>query len=196
LGTTIDPPAGNTDGYIGKIEHAATTYATSYRIVDSTEADYTIEVEMYTEIVNTPDEPDDYHYCMIVFYESADGYGRYHTHLNEDTSILPDGPRIRVQTTHGGFTTPLVLNSPADFTASEGWHTFRIEIQDKVATCFYDGANIGTADFSAVADANNGGFGMGQFVDGDTGGVARAVYFDDFVVTPTGASVDDWTLYE
>lgn len=196
-GTTINPPDGNTDGYFGKLSFAATGYATAWRTTgEDTDTEYTLEAKIYTPLVNTPDEPDDYLYQMLVFYETAAGYGRLHTQFNLDTTVLPAGPRIRFQTTHGGFQTPLVVSSPATFTATEGWHTFRVEISAaKTANCYFDTTFLGTADFSGVAGADGGKYGFGTYIDGDTAGNARSIYIDDFKAFST-TPVEDWTLYE
>lgn len=199
-GTTVNPPAGS-DGYFAKLAWAATGYMTAWRCVgQGTEKDYAIQCKVYAPIVNTADEPDDFLYQMIIFNYNAGGYGRLHFQFNENTTAIAK-PRIRLQASHSGaLVTRLTLLSPDNLTHQEKWYDVRLLVNAtaKTTTFYMDGVEMGVADHSADTGFENGGkAGVGTYVDGDTAGLARTAYFDNFKWTelpPT--SVSDWTMME
>ena len=195
-GVTVTAPGA--DGAFGKLAFPATGYSTAWRLVgDGTEKDVTIQTKMFVPLINTAAEPDDFLYQMVIFNQGASGYCRFHFQLNQDVVALPGGPRIRVQGI--GLTTFLTLTSPTNFTAAEKWWDVKLVVNNVNSTCevFLDGVSRGIADCSAQAAAFNvgGKFGIGEYVDGDTAGVARSVYVDDFSVT-ANANISDWSAYE
>ena len=201
-GTAIGAPADNTDGYIGKLSWVADTLGTVWRTAgEETDADYIVEADVFIPVVDAAAPPDDYLYQGLLFYVNAGGYGRFHAHWNTDSSLagLEDGPRMRVQTTTGGFNTPLLITSPADFTAAEGWHKMKVDLVGDQFTVSLDGTVVGTGTIDA-SHSPNGQFGIMTFIDGASSPDERAVYVDNFSATaqpqPTDVQAENWTAYE
>ena len=194
------------DGYFGKQTLAATGYASTGKVAGfETDSDYTVQAYIYTPVVNTADEPDDYWYQMLIFYRDEGGYCRFHTQFNEDSTVI-DNPRIRLQITNPSFAYTEIWESPSDFTHSEGWHFMKAEITGTTADCYFDETYLGTADWTADAATRDAGkFGFGQYIDGEG---TRSLYIDMFKAyqgseppwpTPTPEPVlgaQNWTHYE
>ncbi len=196
-GVTVNAPAG--DGSFGKLSNAPSAAGTAWRLVgDGTEKDITIQTKMFTPNVNTAVAPDDFLYQIVIFNQNASGYSRCHFQFNQDVPTLP-APRVRVQAGYPTLTSYLILTSPTNFTVAEKWWDVKLVINNTNSTCevFLDGVSRGIADCSAQAAGFNlgGKFGFGEYIDGDTAGVARSVYVDAFSVT-ANANVSDWSAYE
>lgn len=200
---TINPPPGNTDGFFARLQAVTTAAGTRWFLAGAltdTDTDYTVQTKVYGPLVNAPNgDPDAYWYQGLIFYRYADGYGRVHLHLNSNTTELPNGPRIRVQTTAGGFNTPLVLqsNSTPAFTGTEGWYTLRIALTQRDFTLTVTPPSGSPIVATGTLSANHspiGTFGIFSYQDG---AADRSSYFDDFSAIATStADVSDWMAYE
>lgn len=196
-GITVNSPAVS-DGFFGKLAWAPAAAGTAWRLVgDGSEQNYTIEAKVFAPVVNQPNNTsaDDYLYQILFFNVNANGYCRFHFQLNQGTAIA--APRIRIQSTYGGFFTPVALASPGDFTLAEKWWDVKLVINNTASTVetFLDGVSKGVGDFSTRPDFATGGkFGFGQYID-DPVAVDRTVYVDAFTVT-SNADVADWSAYE
>jgi len=185
------------DGYFGKDECVAAAATTSGKITgDFTDTSYTVEAYLYTPVYNTGTGFEAYHYQMLVFYRDSGGYGRLHTHFNETPLGTPPSPRIRCQITNPGFVYTAAWTSPTNFTHSEGWHIFKIEITGTVANCYYDTTLLGVADWTLTAATRTAGkFGFGQYMDDVGTGDLYVDEFKAYVPVPTSIK-GDWTAYE
>ena len=138
---------------------------------------------------------DDFLYHILFFNVNAAGYCRFHFQLNQGAAIT--APRIRIQSTYGGFFTPVILTSPGDFTLAEKWWDVKLVINNTASTVetFLDGVSKGVGDFSTRPDFATGGkFGFGQYID-DPVVLDRTVYVDAYTVI-SNADVADWSAYE
>ncbi len=206
-GVTINPPADGGSNF-AEIEFAATTFATAWRVIgdgsfDGTLADYQVSCDMYVPVIDSTlasANPDDYLYQSVIG-AAQPAYTRAHFHIAEG-GVEPTAPRIRIQTTYGGFQTP--YNQPTvGFT--EGWKQVDVIFDNTNATVdmIVDGVSVngGPLAIPAAEFANGGGFGVGMYVNGDTtsapNGVngPRSLYFDNFSATAIGANVNDWVVY-
>jgi hypothetical protein len=200
-GTDGIPVNPEGSGYMIKNGYNAEGYISAGVVTgNETDNNYTLQAWVYTPVFNTTAEPDDYLYQMLIFHRDANGYGRMHTHFNEDSTI--DGPRIRLQITNPSFAHTTAWYSPADFLASEGWHFMKIEVGETTATCYYDGGLLGTADWTSDAPAKTAGkFGYGQYIDGAG---ERYVYLSEFKAYQGTEPPDpeppleaqNWSVYE
>ena len=186
------------DGYFGKDECVATGATTSGKITgDFTDTSYTVEAYLYTPVYNTYTGFEAYHYQMLVFYRDSGGYGRLHAQFNTFGGAIP-APRIRCQIANPSFVAPNpgAWTSPTNFTHSEGWHIFKIEITGTVANCYYDTTLLGVADWTATAATRTAGkFGFGQYMDDVGTGNLYVDEFKAYVPIPTSIK-GDWTAYE
>lgn len=207
-----DAPGGN--GYIGRSSAVNTGASTSGNLIgEYTDANYTVQAWLWTPVVNAATGGEAYWYQMLVFYRITDaqsatnfGYGRLHAQFNLDTGII-SAPRIRLQITNPGFVHTDAWSSPTDFTYSEGWHKFKVEITGTTANSYYDDSLLGASDWTTDGPERNAGkFGIGQYFDGagnptlyldnfkawTTGGTEPA----DPTPTPPPLSAQNWTYYE
>ena len=196
-GIIVEPPGDST--YMGRLANAPSSPITARRLVGTNDAtDYTIEADVYVQTVDADSAPDNFFYQMVIF-GAQDGvdYARFHFHHNEN---LDDGPRIRIQTRYGSFDT--VFESPtADVLASdeEGWYHVRLDVNstDMELNAIVNGVDIngGPITINQGAYANGGKAGIGTFINGDTGGLERSVYYDNFFAGEP-VSVGDWAIYQ
>jgi hypothetical protein len=201
-----DSPLG--DGWIGKSYFNAPTYSTAGSVIgNDTDSDYTIQAYVYTPVVDTDQEPDDYWYQMLIFYRTGGGYARLHTQFNKNTTVIPN-PRIRCQIANPGFVYEKVWEDPTGFTcpASSSWHKMKVVLSGTTAQCYFDDVELpGGADWTTeAASRNSGKFGFGQFIDGAG---ARSLYVDMFKAykgsepadptpTPAPLAAENWMYYE
>jgi len=181
------PPPFGGDGYIGRSSATVTTYMSAGNVYGtSADADYTMKAWLWTPVVDTLDEPDDYWYQMLIFYRLVDaddptyyGYGRVHAQFNEAVAN-----RIRLQITNPAFAHTTEWVSPTNFQHSEGWHEFVVALTGTTADVYYDGDLLGSADWTTDAPQRNAGrYGFGQYIDGAG---TRSIYVDNFKVWETG----------
>ena len=201
-GEMVEPPPGGGE-WFGRLANAPASAITARRLVGTNDAvDYTISTDMYVQNVSADEPPDNFFYQMIIF-GAQDGldYCRFHFHHNEDEGTLPDGPRIRIQTRYASFDT--ILDEPtADLIGddAEGWYNVRIDVNnsDMTINVTVNGVGLNDGDPITVNQApfaNGGKAGIGTYINGDTGGLFRSIYYDNFFAGEF-TDVGDWAVYE
>lgn len=199
-GVLIEPPTGGGD-FLGRLDFTTPAAGTFWRLVGQGDAtDYTVEADIYVPNISADAAPDNFLYQMVVLTQNDGGYARVHFQHNEDASTLADGPRFRVQEAYPSFVTP--VNSPtADVLGSddEGWYNVQV-LQDHTAgtmTVFINGVDVGSGPITitGAAYADGGKSGIGGYINGDTSGFERSVYFDNFYAGPE-TNVGDWAVFE
>ncbi len=194
-GVVIEPPEGG-GNYMGRLGWASTGTGTYWRLVGQPDArNYSVEADIFVPTVDADAAPDNFLYQIMILSDNASGYARFHFQHNEN---LTDGPRVRLQ----GVGLATVHDDPtADLLGydDEGWYHLRID-QDHDAstvTVYLDGVDIyeGPSTIEQASFADGGKSGIGGYNNGDTGGMERVVYFDNFFAgEPT--SLRDWAIYE
>lgn len=201
---TINPPPGNTDGFFGRMQATTAAAGTRWFLAgEATDTAYTIQTKIYGPVVNGADgDLDGFWYQGIVFYRNVGGYGRLHFQFNTNTAVLANGPRLRVQTSTGGLTTDLLLDSTTSpaLVPTEGWYTVKLAFETATPRNFTltltppTGSPIIATGSIKVAHDPTGTFGIFTYHDaaGD-----RSTYFDDFsAISTAAADVTDWMAYE
>ena len=196
-GELIEPPGGN---YMGRLSWASPGTGTYWRLVGEPDAtNYTVEADIYVPTIDAADPPDNFLYQMIVLSDNAGGYARLHFQHNVNTEAI-DAPRIRVQTAYPSLAT-VTADATEDLLGddSEGWYHVRIEQDHDASTLmvYINGVDVydGILTVTPAAFADGGKSGIGGFIFGDTGGLARSVYFDNFFAGEW-TDVGDWAVYE
>lgn len=204
-GTTINPPAGGGTQF-GKLTYDSPGFSTCWRLAgEDTDTNYVTEADIFVPVVDSDPEPDDFLYQMMLVSVNSDGYTRAHFQYN--TSAGTPDPRMRVQTTYGGFQTPFNDTAVNIFgsAATEGWKNIVVEANHtaNTITVTVDGTVLtGAAIGSLTTGYSTGGkFGFGMYVDGEDNPASngingqRSVYIDNFTAASL-ASVNDWAVYQ
>lgn len=201
LMNTVEPPDGGGD-WIGRLLNE--DGGTARRVVGTYDAtDYTVDVDIFVQNVNDPEQPDSYHYqiVMLAVHEGTE-YTRLHFHHNLDEEV--EDPRIRIQTQYDGW--EAIFESPtADILGHHdtGWYNVRVDVNnsDMTMQVWLNGVDVNDGPITVNQDgyAEGGKAGIGNFGwgDHDDGLGPRQLYVDNFFAgDPDEVSVGDWAVYE